>query len=341
MTRDRRFCPTESHRCVRGTNIAADCRGSPPAPYSPWALTGCGTVVLTETGILTRYDRIAASDETASSSRIFVDPACPRRHPHRPHRPHDLPRGRGPRPDAGRAQARGERRRPGALLRTLPALRRRLGQEGGSDGPVRRDAGRPHQRPGRRSHHRDLRRHHHRLAGGGGLRQHRPAASRSRAFPGLGSLTVEAEALDDRNRQRAAMVWGGATNAFTNQARFSPASDAYDLAGESSGRISASISPPARIRSRHRSPCRPTTASASPRSARRLWTRTAKPSGRAPGIDGILGDYVGAPRNGPTKDRPAACPGPCARRNPHRTSARRGLSCAGGPFAALRRFPRA
>ena len=35
------------------------------------AVAGCGTVVLTESGALTRYDRLAASDETASSSRIF------------------------------------------------------------------------------------------------------------------------------------------------------------------------------------------------------------------------------------------------------------------------------
>jgi hypothetical protein len=49
---------------------------------------------------------------------------------------------------------------------------------------------------------------------------------------GLGSITIEAEALDSRHQQRAAMIWGGGANAFTNQARFSAAGDAYDLAGE-------------------------------------------------------------------------------------------------------------
>ena len=40
------------------------------------ALAGCGTVVLNETGSLSRYDRLAASEEVATRSRLYADPAA-------------------------------------------------------------------------------------------------------------------------------------------------------------------------------------------------------------------------------------------------------------------------
>ncbi|MGJ4887676.1 DUF3313 domain-containing protein [Bradyrhizobium sp. HKCCYLR20261] len=48
---------------------------------------------------------------------------------------------------------------------------------------------------------------------------------------GLGSLTIEAEALDRKGRQQAAMVWARGANSFTNSPVLSQAGDAYDLAG--------------------------------------------------------------------------------------------------------------
>ena len=48
---------------------------------------------------------------------------------------------------------------------------------------------------------------------------------------GLGSLTIEAEALDQAGKQQAAMVWARGANAFTNSPMVSTAGDAYDLAG--------------------------------------------------------------------------------------------------------------
>ncbi|NPU66003.1 DUF3313 domain-containing protein [Bradyrhizobium sp. 83012] len=48
---------------------------------------------------------------------------------------------------------------------------------------------------------------------------------------GLGSLTIEAEAVDRRGRQQAAMVWARGANSFTNSPVISQAGDAYDLAG--------------------------------------------------------------------------------------------------------------
>lgn len=111
---------------------------------------------------------------------------------------------------------------------------------------------------------------------------------------GLGSLTVEAEALDSRKRQRAAMVWAGAANSFTNQARFSAASDAYDLAGEfgqdfgtylATGKdpFKAPLTLPTydrvRIATLGEAPLDP----------------DCEAFGRAPGIDGMIGDQLGLP----------------------------------------------
>ncbi|UFZ03903.1 DUF3313 domain-containing protein [Bradyrhizobium ontarionense] len=47
---------------------------------------------------------------------------------------------------------------------------------------------------------------------------------------GLGSLSIEAEALDRKGRQQAAMVWARGANSFTNSPVLSQAGDAYDLA---------------------------------------------------------------------------------------------------------------
>jgi len=111
---------------------------------------------------------------------------------------------------------------------------------------------------------------------------------------GLGSLTIEAEAIDARKRQRAAMIWGGASNAFTNQARFSAASDAYDLAGEFGQDFGYFMA-------RGEDPfLAPNTLP--------TWDRIrvtilgeapldpdCEAFGRAPGIDGIAADYIGLP----------------------------------------------
>jgi Protein of unknown function (DUF3313) len=55
---------------------------------------------------------------------------------------------------------------------------------------------------------------------------------------GLGSLTIEAEALDRKGRQQAAMVWARGANSFTNSPVLSQAGDAYDLAGSFSADFS-------------------------------------------------------------------------------------------------------
>lgn len=125
---------------------------------------------------------------------------------------------------------------------------------------------------------------------------------------GLGSLTVEAEALDRHRQQRVAMVWGGASNSFTSQPRFSPASDAYDLAGDfgqdlgyliATGEdpFKAPLSLPTWDR------VRITTLGEAP------LDPDCEAFGRAPGVNGIAGDYIGLPPDwtdkGPTNGLPA------------------------------------
>ncbi|KQO70290.1 hypothetical protein ASG60_06045 [Methylobacterium sp. Leaf469] len=111
---------------------------------------------------------------------------------------------------------------------------------------------------------------------------------------GLGSITIEAEALDGRHEQRAAMVWGGAANSFTSQPRFSPISDAYDLAGEFGqdwgGYLATGVDPfkaPLAIPSYDR--IRITTLGEAP------LDPDCEAFGRAPGVDGIAADYIGLP----------------------------------------------
>lgn len=47
---------------------------------------------------------------------------------------------------------------------------------------------------------------------------------------GLGNLSLEAEAIDRRGKQQAAMLWGKGANALFSSPKVSKASDAYDLA---------------------------------------------------------------------------------------------------------------
>lgn len=111
---------------------------------------------------------------------------------------------------------------------------------------------------------------------------------------GLGSLTVEAEAIDRKGRQRAAMIWGGAANSFTSQPRFSRISDPYDHAsdfGQDFGFLVATGNDPfksplfipnwdrVRVTQLGEAPLDPDCAA----------------YGRAPGVDGMLTDYIGLP----------------------------------------------
>lgn len=258
-------------------------------------VAGCGTVILTETGSLTRYDRLSASDGIVTDSRLHGDAAA-------------------------LAGARTVRIVPTAFTEAVsgPGLtpRERRLIANAADRALCYELSLRYEVVSTRKADLTVRAAVTRV----GL-TNAPAAGATVAAStgitvasqlgvgfataigrvpipripiGLGSLTVEAEALGRRNEQRAAIIWGGAANAFTSQPRFSPASDAYDLAGEfgqdfgfylATGRdpFKAERTIPTYDRIR----------------VTILGERPLDPDceafGRAPGIDQILGDYIGLP----------------------------------------------
>ncbi|WP_019905403.1 DUF3313 domain-containing protein [Methylobacterium sp. 77] len=258
-------------------------------------VAGCGTVLLNETGSLTRYDRLAVSDEVATKAKLYADPAAlaatrtvrivPTRFPESISGPglNDIER---------RLIANAADR---ALCYEL-SLRYDVVSTKKADLTVRSAVTRV-----------DL--------------TNVPAAGATIATSagitvasqlgvgfatavgrvpipripiGLGSITVEAEALDGRHQQRAAMVWAGGANAFTNQARFSSAGDAYDLAGEFGQDFGTLLvtgrdpfKEPLAIPNWNR--IRVTTLGEAP------LDPDCEQFGRAPGIDGMIGDYIGLP----------------------------------------------
>lgn len=259
------------------------------------AIAGCGTVVLNETGSLSRYDRLSASEEVATRSRLYADQAALSQA-----RTVRIVPTRFPQAASGPGLNAVERRlianaADRALCYEL-SLRYDVVSTKSADLTVRAAVTRV-----------DL--------------TNVPAAGATIATSagitiasqvgvgfattvgrvpipripiGLGSLTVEAEAVDRRNRQRAAMIWGGAANAFTNQARFSAASDAYDLAGEFGQDLGTFLVTgkdpfklPLAIPNYDR--IRVTTLGEAP------LDPDCEAFGRAPGVDGIIGDYIGLP----------------------------------------------
>ncbi|MER2268911.1 DUF3313 domain-containing protein [Methylobacterium oxalidis] len=270
-------------------------------------VAACGTVLLNETGSLTRYDRLVSSEETASRARIYLDPAA-------------LPQTRtvriiptefselvapGLTPVERKLVANAADR---ALCYEL-SLRYDVVSTRKADLTIRAAVTRAEMT--------------NVPAAGATIATSAAVTIASQVgvgfatavgrvpiprLPiGLGSLTVEAEALDRRHDQRAAMVWGGAANAFTNQARVSPASDIYDLAGEfgqdfgfflATGQdpFKAPLTLPTYDR------VRVTVLGEAP------LDPDCEAFGRAPGIDGIIGDYIGLPPDWTDK-------GPAARSN--------------------------
>ncbi|WP_425463666.1 DUF3313 domain-containing protein [Methylobacterium oryzihabitans] len=259
------------------------------------SVAGCGTVVLTESGVLSRYDRLTGSKEIATESRLFIDrPATAAARTVRivPTEFKEGVSGPGLTPVERRLIANAADR---ALCYEL-SLRFDVVSTRNADLTVRANVTRV-----------DLTNVPAAGATIGASAAVTIAAQVGVGFAdavgkipvprvpiGLGSLTIEAEALDSRRQQRAAMVWGGAANSFTSQARFSPASDAYDLAGEfgqdfgfllvtGENPFTAPLTIPTWER------VRITTLGEAPRDP------DCEAFGRAPGIDGIIGDYIGLP----------------------------------------------
>ncbi|WP_205648506.1 DUF3313 domain-containing protein [Acuticoccus kandeliae] len=113
---------------------------------------------------------------------------------------------------------------------------------------------------------------------------------------GMGAISIEAEALDPKGKQRAAMVWAKGANMMFSSARMSKASDAYDLAAAFGADF-------AQLLIKGESPFKgsgigidlPTWQGI--RSAMGLPAKYAacESFGRSPGLVGVVADQVGLP----------------------------------------------
>ncbi|GJD99361.1 DUF3313 domain-containing protein [Methylobacterium isbiliense] len=272
------------------------------------ASAGCGTPRLTEAGLISRYDRLQASETTASKSRLFVDRAAlagARTVRIIPTAFSEVVSGPGLTPVERRVIANAADR---ALCYEL-SLRYDVVSSGPADLTVRSAVTRV-----------GLSNVPAQGATIGASAAISIAAQVGVGFAdtvgkvpvprlpiGLGDLTVEAEALDARRQQRAAIVWAGAANSFTNQARFSVASDAYDLAGDFGqdfGYLLATGEDPfqAELTIPTYDRVRVTVLGEMPRDP------DCQAFGRAPGIDGIIGDSLGLPPDWTDKGPPAGRP---------------------------------
>lgn len=260
------------------------------------ALAGCGEVVLTQSGVLSRYDRLTGSQEFASDARLYADQTALTRVRTVRIVPTaftgDIPGAEALTPQERRLAANVADRAmcyelslkydvvstPDADLtirsrvtRVVPTDLLGAGATIGISAAVS-------------------------IAGQVGVK----AVDTVGRVPiprvpiGLGSLTVEAEALDRRRQQRVAMIWGGAANSFTSQPRFSRVSDAYDMAGDFGqdfGFFVATGQDPFKapffIPNWNR--IRVTTLGEPP------LDPDCAAYGRAPGVDGMITDYIGLP----------------------------------------------
>lgn len=258
-------------------------------------LAGCGDVVLTDGSSLSRRDQFAGSDAVASESKLFIDPTLPatvRTVRIVPTAFSEAVSGPGLTPVERRLIANAADR---ALCYDL-SLRYDIVSSGRADITVRAAVTRV-----------DLT---NVPAAGATVAASAATSAAAQAgvsfaskigwvpvprIPiGLGSLTIEAEALDARHRQRAAMIWAGAANSFTNPARFSVAGDAYDLAGEFGqdfGSYLATGKDPFKgeLQLPTYDRVRITTLGEAP------LDPDCEAFGRAPGLEGIFGDLIGLP----------------------------------------------
>jgi hypothetical protein len=110
---------------------------------------------------------------------------------------------------------------------------------------------------------------------------------------GLGSLTVEAEAVDHAGRQQAAMLWARGADSFTTSATVSKAGDAYELAstfGDDFSRLLVTGDTPF-----GKLPELPSLQNLGSQLGGKQKYVACEAFGRAPGIPGMIGRRVGMP----------------------------------------------
>jgi hypothetical protein len=119
---------------------------------------------------------------------------------------------------------------------------------------------------------------------------------------GLGGLAVEAEALDQRGRQEAAMIWARGADAFTSKPKVSTAGDAYDLAKTFADDFS-------KLLVTGSSPFKTLPSLPSIRRVDSMLGGAPKEAacevfGRGPGLAGLIGDSIGLPPEWTDKGAP-------------------------------------
>jgi hypothetical protein len=121
---------------------------------------------------------------------------------------------------------------------------------------------------------------------------------------GLGSLTVEAEALDKTGKQQAAMIWARGADSFTTAATVSKAGDAYDLATSFGGDLSRLLvtgsSPFGKL------PAAPSLQKIGSSLGGKPKYAACEAFGRAPGVTGMISGRIGLPPEWSDDGAPAA-----------------------------------
>jgi hypothetical protein len=110
---------------------------------------------------------------------------------------------------------------------------------------------------------------------------------------GLGSLTLEAEAVDGAGKQQAAMIWARAADSFTSAPKVSTSGDAYDLAtafgSDFSGLLVSGASPIGRL------PGVPSLQKIGASLGGKPKYLACEAFGREPGVAGMIAGRVGLP----------------------------------------------
>lgn len=128
---------------------------------------------------------------------------------------------------------------------------------------------------------------------------------------GLGGLSVEAEAVDRKGTQRAAMVWGRGANSIQNTPRASEVADAYGLAAKFGSEFSSIL-----VKGEEQDGI---DLSLPSRQSVKSWFggehkyAACEAYGRAPGLKGVIAGKFGAPPE--WTDRQESGPGPDSARD--------------------------
>ncbi|MDD1520745.1 DUF3313 domain-containing protein [Bradyrhizobium sp. WBAH10] len=126
---------------------------------------------------------------------------------------------------------------------------------------------------------------------------------------GLGSLSVEAEARDRSNQQKAALIWARGADSITSRPKVSEASDAYDLAsafGEDFGTLVATGESPF-----GKGPSLPSMQKIRSDLGGAHENSACDAFGRSPGVAGLVGGGLGLPPEWTDKggnEQPATAP---------------------------------